>query len=205
MDQGELYRRIRANEEYRRLSSDPEFDVILDVGGRFFRAMIGDREGGFRAWRRVRTLEAAIEWLQSKVLELYPYSSYGKHLGAEMWRTAERGRTGTSGADDQALAIAGAINRRWTVERPDQNVILNPPFVTTFVPAAPVPGVGTAVNENVPATAVVVKPVSVSVPLLPGVPELAVHDAALVGTRLTSPLASMSCFGGFVGSSGVIV
>jgi hypothetical protein len=111
MDQGELYRRIYANEEYRRLASDPEFRVILDVGGRFFRAMIGDREGDFRAWRRVRTLEAAIEWLQSEVRELYPHSLYGEHLAAAIWRTAGRGETGTHGAADQALATVGAINR----------------------------------------------------------------------------------------------
>jgi hypothetical protein len=80
MDQDQLYHHIYANEEYRKLASDPEFRVILDVGGRFFRAMIGDREGEFRAWRRVRTLEAAIEWLQSEVRELYPHSPYGERL-----------------------------------------------------------------------------------------------------------------------------
>jgi hypothetical protein len=80
MDQSAIHRRIRANEEYRQLAADPAFQVTIDVGGRFFRAMIGDKAGAFIAWRRVRTLETAIEWLQSEVRELYPHSRYGEHL-----------------------------------------------------------------------------------------------------------------------------
>jgi hypothetical protein len=86
MDQSELYRRIRTNEEYRQLASDPAFQVSIDIGGRFFRAMIGDKGSAFIAWRRVRTLETAIEWLQSEVRKFYPHSRSGEHLAAREWR-----------------------------------------------------------------------------------------------------------------------
>ena len=73
---GQMYE----DHEFRKLANDPAFQVALDFGGHFFRALIGDRKGGFRAWRRTRTFEAAIKWLQTQVQVLYPHSQYASTL-----------------------------------------------------------------------------------------------------------------------------
>ena len=75
------------DQEFRKLINDPEFQVALDFGGCFFRALIGDKESGFRAVRRTRTFEAAIKWLQTQAQELYPYSRYIQQLSAEVVST----------------------------------------------------------------------------------------------------------------------
>ena len=75
-----VYSHIRRDEEFNKLNSDSDFDVILDFGGQFFRAMIGDKANGFRLQRRTRTLEAAIGWLQAKAQEFYPQSRYAQEL-----------------------------------------------------------------------------------------------------------------------------
>ena len=76
----EHYGHMYEDHEFRKLVNDPAFQVALDFGGHFFRALIGDREGGFRAWRRTRTFDAAIKWLQTKAQELYPDSQYASTL-----------------------------------------------------------------------------------------------------------------------------
>ena len=70
------------DQEFRKLDNDPEFQVALDFGGCFFRALIGDKESGFRAWRRTRTFDASIKWLQTQAQELYPHSRYIQQLPA---------------------------------------------------------------------------------------------------------------------------
>jgi len=76
------------DQEFRKLANDPEFQVALDFGGHFFRALIGDKESGFRAWRRTRTFDASIKWLQTQAQELYPHSRYIQQLPAEVVSTS---------------------------------------------------------------------------------------------------------------------
>jgi len=74
------YSHIHRDYEFNKLNSDSDFEVILDFAGPFFRAMIGDKENGFRFTRRTRTLEAAVGWLQSQAREFYPQSRYVREL-----------------------------------------------------------------------------------------------------------------------------
>jgi hypothetical protein len=80
----EHYGQMYEDHEWRKLVDDPAFQVALDFGGHFFRALIGDRQGGFRAWRRTRTFDAAIKWLQIQAQVLYPESQYASALVDEI-------------------------------------------------------------------------------------------------------------------------
>ena len=61
------------------------------------------------------------------------------------------------------------------------NVTLNAPFVTTLEPVAPLPGIASALNENVPVALVEVRVANMTTPLLAShSPELVVMVALAI-------------------------